>query len=227
DSGSSFNKGDGNFGIGSFVKSLVQHDDGDRGSKGKDDDRDDDRGKATSTKEHADKSGIVGTVSAISGSTITVTSKDGVTYTVNASGATLAGSEGTSFTLADVKVGDKVNVRGTVSGTTVTATKIVDGRIRARNFLDAIGAVGAGIVSSINGSSFTLSPSVGSSSTTTVSTNASTTYRVNGSATTSNALVVGSRVLVQGTSTSDTSITASLVSIFTNGFGFLKHLFVR
>lgn len=222
-------KGEGKVGIGSFVKSLVQHEDGDKSDKNKDNDKrkdNDNRGKATSSREHAGKAGIVGTVSAISGTTLTVAGKDGVTYTVDASAATLAGSEGSNFTLADVKVGDKVNVRGTVSGTSVTATKIVDGRIRARNFLDAMGAVGSGIVSSINGSIFTVTP-VGSSSTTTVATNASTVYRVNGVATTSGALSVGSRVLLVGTTTGDASVSATLVSIFTHGFGFLKHMFVR
>lgn len=90
-------------------------------------------------------------------------------------------------------------------------------------FLSAIGASGAGVVTSVSGSTFTLK-SRGTNSTTTVATNTSTIYKVNGVATTSSALSAGSKVIVFGT-TSPTGITASLVSILNVGRGFLKHLF--
>lgn len=81
-----------------------------------------------------------------------------------------------------------------------------------------------GIVTSINGSTFTIDP-VGEKSTTTVSTNNATTFRVNGQATSSGALKLGSQVAIIGTSTASTSINASMVSIFSKGFGFFKHFF--
>jgi len=69
--------------------------------------------------------GIGGEVSAVVGSTITVTGANGESYTVDAGSATVhrmvAGS------LSDVKVGDRIGVKGTVSGNTVTATQIMDG----------------------------------------------------------------------------------------------------
>ena len=95
-----------------------------------------------------------------------------------------------------------------------------------RAFLNAIGAAGAGVVTSVSGSTFTINP-IGAQTTTTVTTNASTTYLLNGQATTSNALSVGSNVFVSGTTTSDTSITASIVSIWNSGIGFLRHLIFR
>ena len=81
-----------------------------------------------------------------------------------------------------------------------------------------------GVVTAINGSGFTISP-VGHKATTTVSTDIATTFRVNGQATSSSALQVGSHVALIGTSTSSTSFAASMVSIFTEGFGFFKHFF--
>src|SRR3989338_1516845 len=64
-----------------------------------------------------------------------------------------------------------------------------------RAFLSLIGAAGAGTVTSVSGSTFTINP-IGAQTTTTVTTNASTTYLLNGQATTSNALSVGSKVFV-------------------------------
>jgi len=86
------------------------------------------------------KNGVMGTVSAISGNSITVTSKarpnrgssatatvaTPVTYTVDASSATVTKS-GTASSVSAVAVGDTIMVRGTVSGTNVTAKTIMDG----------------------------------------------------------------------------------------------------
>lgn len=85
--------------------------------------------------------GVFGTVSAINGTTITITSKGfagyghpssttamptPTTYTVDASNATVV-KDGASSTISSVAVGDTIVVRGTVSGTNVTATSIFDG----------------------------------------------------------------------------------------------------
>ncbi|MDB5238528.1 MAG: hypothetical protein JWM46_798 [Candidatus Kaiserbacteria bacterium] len=183
----------------------------------------DEHKSATSTNAQI-KTGVSGTVTAVNGSTITLRGSDNVLYTINAGSASFVGAGDFNVSLADIRVGDTLVVRGTVSGTTVTATKIADQAIRARVFLNAIGAAGAGVVTSVNGSSFTVTP-IGRNATTTVTTNGSTSYLVNGTASTSAALTVGSRVLIVGTTTSDTSISASLVSIFSKGFGFVKHMF--
>ena len=97
------------------------------------------------------------------------------------------------------------------------------GKHGQRAFLNAIGAAGAGVVTSVTGPTFTID-SIGAQTTTTVTTNGSTTYLLNGQATTSNALSVGSKVFVSGTTTSATSITASIVSIWNSGISFLRHL---
>ncbi len=69
--------------------------------------------------------GAMGTVSAINGKTITLTGKNGTTYTVNASGANV--EKVSSSSVSNIQVGDSLNVQGTTSGTTVTAKNIVDG----------------------------------------------------------------------------------------------------
>lgn len=69
--------------------------------------------------------GTHGTVSAISGSVITLTTADGKTFTVDASGATV--SKTVQAALGDIKVGDTLGVVGSVSGTEVKAKHIMDG----------------------------------------------------------------------------------------------------
>jgi hypothetical protein len=69
--------------------------------------------------------GAIGTVSAVNGSTITLTGKDGKTYTIDASSAAV--EKMITGSLSDVTVGDTIGVEGSVSGTSVTATKIMDG----------------------------------------------------------------------------------------------------
>ena len=75
--------------------------------------------------------GVFGTVSAISGTTLTVTSNaqnggTATTYIVDASSATVTKS-GTASSVSAIAVGDTIMVRGTVSGTNVTAKTIMDG----------------------------------------------------------------------------------------------------
>jgi hypothetical protein len=69
---------------------------------------------------------IAGNVTAISGNSITVTNKGGVTYTVDASSAKVSKHDVTSATITDVVVGDSVVIQGTFNGTSVTASIVVD-----------------------------------------------------------------------------------------------------
>jgi hypothetical protein len=66
------------------------------------------------------------TVTAISGTTITATSKAGKTYTVDTTSATMIRKLGAKSSIDQVSVGDKLIVKGTLGtdGTTITATKI-------------------------------------------------------------------------------------------------------
>ena len=77
--------------------------------------------------------GVMGTVTAVNGSTVTITGKDGKTYTVDASNSTVGKFQ--TITVSGISVGDTVGVQGTVSGTSVTAKNIMDGMptLPARN----------------------------------------------------------------------------------------------
>jgi hypothetical protein len=67
-----------------------------------------------------------GNITAINGTTITMqeeADEGGASYTVDASKATVT-NNGASATLQDLKIGDKIFVQGTTSGTNVAATSI-------------------------------------------------------------------------------------------------------
>ena len=68
---------------------------------------------------------VGGTVTAINGSTLTVTNKSNVTYSVDGSTATVVKGN-VSSSLANVSVNDDVIIQGTVNGTSVTASSIID-----------------------------------------------------------------------------------------------------
>ena len=75
-------------------------------------------------KEHGAK-GVSGTVTAVSGNTVTITGKDGKTYTVDASASVVLKTS--TITVGQIAVGDTLGVHGTISGTSVKADHIMDG----------------------------------------------------------------------------------------------------
>ena len=68
---------------------------------------------------------IGGAVTAVNGSSLTVTNKSNVTYTVDVTNAKIVKAGATS-TIASVSVGDNVVVQGTVNGTAVVASSVLD-----------------------------------------------------------------------------------------------------
>jgi hypothetical protein len=68
---------------------------------------------------------IAGSVSAINGSSLTVTNKSNVTYTVDASNAKIVQGQ-TTISISGLTVGDLVVVQGTVNGNNVTASSVID-----------------------------------------------------------------------------------------------------
>jgi hypothetical protein len=78
---------------------------------------------------HADLGGPRN-VTAINGTAITLaeeSNEGGKVYSVNAGAATIT-KNGVSSQLSAIAVGDKLFVQGTVSGSSVAATRIMDGR---------------------------------------------------------------------------------------------------
>ena len=170
--------------------------------------------------------GVFGTVASISGSTLTVTSKnkeaeDGkpvtATYTVDASKATVT-KNGAASSLANIAVGDMVMVQGAISGTTVTANMIMDGlpqgqmmkggMIPPNSIVKGDGQpIVGGNITAINGSALTIT----NKSNVTYTVNAGAALIVKNNATSSiSALAVGDSVIVQGAVNGNT-ITASSV----------------
>ena len=68
---------------------------------------------------------IGGAVTAIDGTMLTVTNASNVTYDVNAASSTVV-KDGASTTITSVAVGDNLIVQGAVSGTSVTASSVID-----------------------------------------------------------------------------------------------------
>lgn len=81
------------------------------------------RGGAHGKGGHGRGPGVMGKVTAVNGSTITVTGDNGTTYTVNAGSASI--HKMTTGALSDIAVGDTIGVHGDVSGTTVAAEMIM------------------------------------------------------------------------------------------------------
>jgi len=86
---------------------------------------------------------IGGAVTAISGSTLTVTNASNVTYTIDVTNATLV-KNGTSTTLTNIAVGDTLVVQGTVNGTSVTASSVIDQGAKSSTSASAGGTSASG-----------------------------------------------------------------------------------
>jgi hypothetical protein len=186
--------------------------------------------------------GIFGTVSAINGNILTVvgrgpgTNQASTTYTVDATNSTVVKNNATT-TISAVLVGDTVSVRGTVSGTNVTATSIRDGlMMRGSGYVGPDGnkdlggdkrtgtspwptqnpiikgngqPVVAGTVATVSGSTLTITTT--SNVTYTIDATNATIAKGNATSTISNSSVaVGDYVVVQGV-INGTSVTASSV----------------
>ena len=176
--------------------------------------------------------GTFGTISSISGSTLTVKGADGTITNVNTTSATTVTKSATG-SLSDVKVGDHVNVNGTGTSTEIAAQRVTDSGNTAPTNGPAGGGPGggggfgnggpppnggngsgtntfagaSGTVKSISGSTITLETSTGT--TVTATTSASTTVSITTQSTVS-ALAVGDQVAVVGTA-GNNAVTATSI----------------
>lgn len=173
--------------------------------------------------------GVFGTVTAVSGNNITLTETDirtkaVTTFTIDASGAKVL-KDGTSSTVAAITVGDSIMVEGTVTGTTVKATTIRDGKATERlgDKMEKHGdrpatppppvvtgngqPVVGGKITAINGSSFTMTNSSNVAYTVDAS---AAVVAINNTKSTLSALTVGNSVVVQG-AVNGSAITASSI----------------
>lgn len=87
---------------------------------------------------------VGGTVTSVTGGTIVITNKSNVTYTVDATNAQITKRGVTGATIGNVSVGDMLFVQGTVNGTAVVASAVMDQGIVAAPAVSASGAATAG-----------------------------------------------------------------------------------
>ncbi|MDE2030841.1 MAG: hypothetical protein KGI58_01095 [Patescibacteria group bacterium] len=86
-----------------------------------------------SKKSHKNFPGVIGIVSSVNGTTISVTTKNNIVYNVDISSAKIEkGSPAINAHIGDILNGDTVMVRGTVNGSSVIAKTILDGKIPLR-----------------------------------------------------------------------------------------------
>jgi len=75
---------------------------------------------------------IAGNISAINGTSLIITNKSNITYTVEASNAKIVEGQNT-ITVSSLSVGDNVIVQGSVNGTSVTASSVIDEKAPINN----------------------------------------------------------------------------------------------
>jgi hypothetical protein len=96
---------------------------------------------------------IVGTVGTTTGSstTFTLTNKSNVVYTIDAANTKVYLKSATG-TVIDIKTGDRVVVQGAVSGTSITATTVIDhGQVALKRIDDKTGLVKPTIAEKVKG----------------------------------------------------------------------------
>lgn len=135
-------------------------------NRGEDSDRDDDKKGEDSNgrwgnSDHSPR--VFGTVTVVSGNTITITSKSSTnvitTYTIDATNAKIE-KNGVKGTIGSILVGDMISVEGTINGTAITAVEIKDGKrnVKSPDFmLQSNGQpIIGGKVTAVNGSIVTV-----------------------------------------------------------------------
>jgi hypothetical protein len=156
-----------------------------------------------------------GTVQSVGSSSFVVKTVAGTSVTVRVSAkTTYSDAPSGTASFADVKAGARVAAYGTVSGSTVTASRIVIEPAGAAGgsggFRGGFGAGNVGTVKSVGSSSFVISTFSGS--TVTVDVSGSTTYSERGSTSAKfSDLKAGVRVAVEGSGTSTVKATEVLI----------------
>lgn len=144
-------------------------------------------------------------ISAISGSSISLATADGWTRTITVDSGTTYSRSGVTIALADLAVGDQIGFR---------QTKETDGSFT----IDSVAVIPpklGGEVTAVSGSTITVTQRDGTTGTITV--NGSTTYNVAGATAALADVKVGMFLVAEGTKNSDGSLTAATVRAGTQG----------
>jgi hypothetical protein len=140
-------------------------------------------------------------ITAISGSNLSLKTADGWTRTIDATGATITAQDGSALTLGDLKVGDQIVFRETRNA---DGTFKITAIVRLQPQAD-------GSVKAVDATSITLTAPDGS--TKTIGITSATKYTLKGQAATAADIKVGDRVHALGTTDTAGSFTATTVDI--------------
>jgi hypothetical protein len=144
------------------------------------------------------------TITAVSGSDISLKTDDGWTRTITATSTTTITKGGATITVGALAVGDEIRF---------SQEKATDGTYTVTAIVVVLPSV-AGEVSAISGDTLTITQPGGTTATIHVS--GDTTYQVNGAAGTKSDIKVGSFIVAEGTQRTDGSLDAAAVR---SGFG--------
>jgi len=178
-----------------------------------------DQGPTAAKKGRGGKGATVGKLGGVHGSDLSVTTKDGRTVTVKTSGSTTV-TASVAATLADIKVGDRVTVRGTSSSTTAMTADTISDAGGGRSARGGKGQGGqsagtfTGTVSVIDRDIITAKAKDGTITTITASPSTRVTLVQPSSL---SALTVGETLRAVGTSASDGTVTASAIQGMAGG----------
>jgi len=185
-----------------------------------------DQGSGAAKKGRGDKGVTVGTLAGVHGSNLSLTTKDGRTVTVKTSGSTTV-TLSVAATLVDLRVGDRVTVRGTSSAANAMAADAISdagagrpGRAGSPSKAGAGKAQSAGsftgTVSIIDGDTITAKAKDGTITTITAAPATKITVVKPSSL---SGLIVGQTVRAIGTTASNGSVTASAIQGVAAGGG--------
>jgi hypothetical protein len=154
--------------------------------------------------------GVVGTISAINGNTVTLKSFNGGTATVNITSQTMFRKDQQSAKLSDFKVGDMVFVRGEPTGeNTWTAVAMGIRSDASRRFREGMGKeFVAGEIKSIDGLNLTITRVDGVTQKITV--NENTSFRKNGESVTLADFAPGDHIFARGAMKDGTFVPSML-----------------
>lgn len=151
---------------------------------------------------------ITGVVTSTNGTLFNVYTSKGKVYTVDATNAVVSQYSGGVIALTEVRLRDTVTVRGTIIGTTITATTVRDTSIRIKK------AQFYGTITAITGSNSSFVLNTTKNGTQTVQVSVTTPISKNGVAVTFNSLDNDQYVYVTGSWNVQTKvITASVIEI--------------
>ena len=145
------------------------------------------------------------TITAISGSNISLTTADGWTRTITVDSGTTYTRAGATIALGDLKVGDEIGFR---------QTRETNGSFTIDSVAVILPHLG-GEVTAIDGSTITVKQRDGTSAT--IKVTATTTYNVAGAAAKLADVKVGMFLVAEGTKNTDGSLTAAAVRAGTSG----------